>query len=221
MSLVEILVAIALAGLLAMLVLPKFRATNEEVMSTKVGKTAQTMQLLVTAVQLYEKQTGTRADLNQVSLDTILQTDGNYFAYKNVAMTPLSLNYFLMADGSRLSTQPELFVSSDTPLPEYDATDLTPSLWANQNTGAESFCGDYPQSQCFYVDINGRLPPNKVGKDGDIIPLRIDPASNRVQTLYAWEREDRGQNQWNKCSFVSIYDLQNDPAGVASCTQGS
>ncbi len=218
MSLVEVLIALALAGLLAMLTIPKFLAGNKETTNNIVGKTEQNMQQVVSAFQLYEKQSGQSVNLNNVSINAIIFNFGSFMAYKKAEDTPILKTYFLMQDGTRLTTEPRLFSTATATLPEYsNPLPLTPENWADPDTpNVPGYCGDYPANQCLYLDLNGRKTPNRIGKGGDIVPIRIDPSTKRIQTLYQWAKEDRGDN-FNACAFVSVYDRISEFPGTTAC----
>jgi prepilin-type N-terminal cleavage/methylation domain-containing protein len=218
MSLVEVLIALAIAGLVAMLTIPKFLAGNKEANNNVIGKTEQNMQQIVNAFQVYEKQTGQSVNLANVTSNAIIYNFGSFMAYKKAEETPILKTYFLMQDGTRLTSEPRMFSTTTTNLPEYaNPLPLSDTNWNDPDTpNNPGYCGDYPANQCLYIDITGRKAPNRIGKSGDIIPIRIDPSTKRIQTLYQWEKEDRGA-AYDACRFVSAYDRISEFPGATNC----
>ncbi len=220
MSLVEILIAIALTGLLAVLTIPKFIVSQDKLTGNNTGKFEQILQQIVLSVQLYEDESGDAVNLNNITYEKIIQDYGNYFIFKNVNGPPNAgplINYFLLPDGTRITAQPQLFSQGYM----YNMTEYNPpplsDQWQGTGFGTSQFCGQYLQRECLYVDINGQKPPNTIGKFGDIIPIRIDPGSGKAQTLYQWTLSESGLPQATICKFVSSYDVQTRVAGASAC----
>lgn len=212
-TLVEIIIAIAIAGILAILAFPKIISGNQVANTRYIHQVEELMQQMVLAVDNYEKENGvsykTSPPGTYPSLEWILFHYSNYFAYKQITE---DRKYFLFPNGSRLMTQPENFMVA--PFPEGISTIYRPYLkeqWADPDTG-EGYCGDYSQSECFYIDINGIENPNELGLTGDVVPLRIDLETKSVRTLFQWERALRASSDLGGitelCRFASRYDVE-------------
>lgn len=241
MSLVEVLIAVALTGILAIYAVPKMLSTPNTNSST-MGQVDLVMQQVALTLEVYQALQGKTVDLQAVSLDSLFYDYGNFFAYKGVS----GAQYFLLHDGSRLTTNPGIYAGAyPVPFPEYGATGLTNTLLRDPDYAAaptaegdeltNGYCGDYTstystsspytalvprtwsdENQCLYLDVNGKKPPNQIGKTGDIIPIRIDPANGRIRTLYQWHVED-GRAAVIACRFVSSYDIYADAPGASAC----
>lgn len=219
-TLLEITVAIAIVGILAILTMPKMLSNQAELGRTSVNKADQIMQQVALALQNYQNDTGKPLDFTITSLESIFYNYGNYFAYKQVNAGPPVLKYFLLSDGSRIvigtptDMTAKLFsIGSGPPasLPEYIPAPISTTLWTDPDTpAAEGYCGDYPQDQCFYIDLNGQDPPNKVAPGGDIIPVRVEPFTGRIATLYRWEVDEMGRSSPSSCDFASVYDFKTN-----------
>lgn len=222
LSLVEIMIAIVLTGVLAVLTFPKFVASQEEAFNTQVGQVDQLQQMIVMALQNYENVTGQSIDLNSTSYERIFYNYGSFMAYKRISDTH---NYFLLSDGSRLTQSAVLFSKDIThaKFPEYAGTSgLDDREWGPPPN--QRYCGMYDSKECLYIDVNGRMPPNKIGKTGDIIPFRIDPETLRIKTLYQWHYEehlDAMDPPVRICNFISSYDMETGAPGISFCWENS
>lgn len=212
-SIIEILIAITLTGLLAVLTIPKILPDQNSARKTTISRTEQLMEQVAASVQLQAANRGSAPsdsdpiDFTATSLDAILQNYGTYFIFKTVNPGPPAVNYFLMSDGSRITTTPQLF--STGALADYPA-----NLVTNQTWGVNGFCGSFPQNQCIYLDINGATLPNMPGRNGDLVPVRVNPATGEVKTLYQWAAENGMANQ---CKYVSSYDVYAGVNGATAC----
>ncbi len=213
MSLVEVLVAIALAGIMAMITIPQFLVSSPQASGNEISKIEQIMQQVAMAVQVYQGQTGEPLDFDATSLDSIIYTYGNYFARKTIASSPERM-YYLLEDGTRITITPKVFNTGV--LTEYPATTLPITQWADPDASStEYYCGNYDSRECFYMDINGSRPPNTFGPSGDIVPFRVDPESGNIRTLYQWHAEDfPGLTNAQRCKFVSVYDMVTSAPGT-------
>lgn len=212
-TLVEILVMLALAGVLAVFTIPKFVASQTETMRGSLDKTEQAIQALAIALQNYQDTAGETLDLDQVSYETLFYNFGNYFSYRTI-VDPTD-RYFLLSSGARLTANAMLFYSEN--LPEYKPRPLT-TEWNDPNTLGSFFCGEYSTNECVYIDINGEALPNKTGKNGDLVPLRIDPDTGRIQTLYQWHVEEHASLGISAiCRFVSYYDVGRGATNANQC----
>ncbi len=213
MSLIEVLIAITLTGVIAMLTLPKFLISQESINRNTANKTEQLMQALAVTMETYQDQTGLDLDPATVPYENVILNYGNYFAFKETNVG--GPEYFMLSDGSRLTTDPGLFNSPLT-LPDYQPAVLLNTNWKDP-AGGPGYCSIYPAIECLYLDINGRKPPNTIGRYGDIIPIRIDPATGEVKTLYQWAVIQDIWTPLQRCPFLSSYDLLTDVFGAAAC----
>jgi len=169
-TMIEILIGIAIAGLLAILAVPKFLHTQTEVSSASAGRVEQVMEQLALTYKMYQSANDQQINLTwggngswcyptNDPYEYIFQTYGNYFAFKlvnsiqqsavcsNAPAIPLT-QYFLLPDGSRLTTRPELFADSAYSLPEYSPSPLVaqwnaiPVAKIYQPAQAGGNCGD-------------------------------------------------------------------------------
>jgi type II secretory pathway pseudopilin PulG len=228
MSLVEIMIALVLTGILAILALPKFLASQEEAHNRQIGKVDQIQQAVVMALQNYEDTTGTSVRPASVSYERIFYNYGSFMAYKRYGTGSTAPRYYLLHDGTRLtmSMQPYMLTVTNANLPEYNPIPVTTTRWRGNSYGANSpYCGAYPANECVYIDINGKEKPNKVGPQGDLVPLRVNPESLQIKTLYMWHYDewyDMGPNAGpmplaEVCRFVSSYDVETGAPDAESC----
>lgn len=223
LSLVEILIALTFAGLLAVLTLPKFLVSDGEVQRSTVAKVEQIMEQLISITQYYANSRGipidsvSPIDLATDPYESIMTQYGNYLIKKPVTIGASTYYYFFLASDSRLTVNPQLFLTG-TPL--YSPAPLPVNKWRDYSGGtASSYCSQYNQNECLYLDLNGPKPPNAIGKGGDIIPIRINPNTGEVRTLYQWaiDPSSAATTQTNACQFVSAYDVNAKITGASAC----
>lgn len=206
--------AISLTGIMAVVTIPK-------VISAPILVNEITDQQLLTVVEEVEKAISYNVpvDLVSITYHTIFLQNGNYFLLKGAG----SYSYFLQLDGARITAFPELFAPA-SPLTEYATSGLTDTQWKDPIATESTYCGEFHQTQCLYVDLNGKKAPNQIGGNGDIIAIRIDPATGEAKTLYEWAIDPvlhpTPLTTAQQCAFVSIYDVMSGVSGASSCGTG-
>ncbi len=200
-SMVEIIVAMAITVLLALMALPKTTTTQST--STAINQADQVMEELALMMQSYQYDNGHPVNLQSMTYETPIQQYLNYF--KDTQLSGGS-QYFMFLDGSRLSTTPQLFAPS-SPLSEYNNSGLSNTKWQGLTSNPNQYCGDFSPNECLYLDFNGASPPNQIGKGGDIIPIHLDPTTGKVQTLFEAEHDQNPTASLAQlCQYDSIYD---------------
>lgn len=218
LSLVEILIAMGIVSLMAVLMVPKVINATTKIQAGSVGKTEQIMALLSKTLDMYTTDTGLELTLTGSSTDNlsdILYEYGNYFIYKSYLDSGgAPISYYLLQDGSRLSGTAKLFTAT-TIISDYNPGT---GVLANNWNGTSNYCGNFDDKQCLYYDYNGKTLPNTIGKKGDIIPIRVEPETGKIRTLYEWMRvTNPTMSAATLCRYVSAYDVEAGAPGAASC----
>lgn len=212
MSLVEVILAMSIVGILATLTAPQFLKNISTDSGPDLGRVEQMMQQIRKSIDLCTEETGqpvskcidpNNRDPNNIDMQSILMGYSNYFILKKNAVSqsvdsggPIAepsgpptgwvfYDYFLMPDGSRLTTNPTVFMNANfyPPTKPAGSTKLIASPinqkmngWATAATNAPGLCGTYPGhrkpnltetresrsqlnsykwNQCLYLDVNG------------------------------------------------------------------
>jgi prepilin-type N-terminal cleavage/methylation domain-containing protein len=225
-SLIEVLIAIALSGVLAALSIPYVLPKQPNNVTGAVDSVRQALTLAVNQIQMLNETTGQTSYYNLDSLDFAVSTlndvysrYGNYFIYKLLRDTPTPpVTYFLLPDGSRMTSNAAVFYFTNSPTffplkDDYAQSGFTPGLY-----GEDQFnhCGGFGTGslRCMYVDINGIKPPNRVGRTGDIVPLAVDIHTEKVQSLYQWALDSNVASvgvSAAACRYYSVYDTKAYP----------
>jgi len=210
-TLIEILTAMVIVGLLAMFSVPAILSTTTKHANNSVGKTETMVQSFVTMVQNFEASTANQYDPTGMSIAFLFSRYGTYLSLQ----MENGVNYFLLADGARLTNNPNLFINNTL---GYNTTSNV--TWNGTDGNA---CGDFNPAECFYYDFNGAKPPNRIGKTGDIIPLHYEPTTDGVKTLYAAMLDLNPANvpvtpANSLCNYVSAYDVYTNTPGANVCT---
>ncbi|MCA9807362.1 MAG: type II secretion system protein [Cyanobacteria bacterium HKST-UBA06] len=203
-TLIEIILAFVIVGILSVLLIPKLVVSDSDVQSNTIGRTTSTMNAMQNALEAYQAHTGTSLDFNTVGLRSIFANYGKFFALKETAPR----HYFLFTNQTRIFFTNDLIFGGST-TDEYNPAPLgavaASNPWRNPATNTGT-CGSYSDNQCFFADLNGEAGPNAVGIGGDLIPFRVDPASGTIRTLYDWQKNDIGTTGATLCRFASAYD---------------
>ena len=176
-TLTEMLVSLAIAGIFAVLTIPKvISSPQERDAQIKQQTVSMIQQQLNFSILTYQQQnssddTQLRADIaaNLATVPDIYYFYGNFFAYKNVS----NKRYFYFTNKTRLSFDPTFFTVGD-----YDASSIPVAVRddcvARQvaNTG-----------YCAIIDFNGRTGPNVYTPTGDISILMVDGTNFTVKPL--------------------------------------
>lgn len=208
-TLIEILTAMVIVGVLALFSVPALISTTAKTSGNQVGKTETLIQSFVTVVDNYEAETNnqfTPADIAAPGYISPTNLFGQYGSYLNLQQSG-GVTYFLLHDGSRFTTNVNLFKQAAL---GYTAAASADTQWNGADLDA---CGNQSPLECFYYDYNGRKPPNAIGKDGDIIPLHFDATTDSVKTLYAFQLEQGAPD----CKYVSSYDVYTNTQGASAC----
>lgn len=211
-TLMEIIVAISVVGILSVLLIPKMLSTDDDLKVLTVKRTEDVIANVQNALTVYQDTTGNPLNFGTVPMLTIFRDYGHYFSSK-VGTLPNQYYYYL-SSGSRVTFHNVLFFSTPTAA-EYTPPPIGPldinNPWRDPDTDTGT-CGDYPDNQCFFIDVNGAKTPNATGTEGDLVPVRVDPTTGSARTLYEWERDDIGLTPPVLCRFVSQYNMKKAPA---------
>lgn len=217
MSFVELLVALALTGVIALIVSPKMLSTVDTNKRT-VEKIDQILQEVAMVLEIERSNQGIiTEDIQLITSDPYFKSSlyqslrryGHYlkiYHTQNPATPSPTQYYFLYPDGTRLSATPEVF-SRFSPLTEYKNGGLGAGMWGPYFSGITGTV-----ATAFAIDINGKAPPNKPGKNGDLILFVVDPATGNIQSHFQamYKNDDtyppNGSPPSYLCAYYSIYD---------------
>lgn len=210
-TLIEILTAIVIVGILAMFSVPAILSTTTKNANNSVGKTETMVQSFVTTVSNFNATNTIPFSPQNIAISLFFSRYGSYLSLQNVG----GINYFLLADGARLTDNVNLFVNNTL---TYNTTANT--TWNGSDLNA---CGDFASATCFYYDFNGARPPNRIGRTGDIIPLHYEITTGGVKTLYAAMLDLNPANvpvtpADTLCRYISSYDVYTNTPGADVCT---